>query len=197
MVGRPSKRNERRQQVLAAYVSAISKHGFSGATLEAIAEEAKITRPLVRHHLGNKEAMFEQLVKHVIGEFRNQSQQLIEALPASNRIEALIDILFRTPDETAPELVFVFAELTLKSVADKALAARLAACVTEFEDALTAEVQKEFSLASNSEARALAHGIMAIYFNSISLAPLALSTTIARNAVNTLIQSLEKKKHSK
>lgn len=190
---RPSMKTERRDQVLAAYVSAVSKHGLSGATLETIAQEAGLKRPLVRHHLGNKQAMFEQLVSHVIGAFSRQTRQLEAALPVSGRVQALIDILFDGSDDTTPELVFAFAELTLKSVSDRALAARLSASVAEFERFITAEIQGAFGSASVSKTRAVAHGIMAIYFNRISLAPLAPDGPEARNAVDILLQSLEER----
>ncbi len=188
---RPSMKTERKEQVLAAYVRAVSKHGLSGATLETIAGEAAMTRPLVRHHLGNKEEMFEQLVEHIVGEFSRQTRLIADALPESRRIAALIELLFGMPEDTTAELIFVFAELTLKSVSDKALAARLCASIAEFENLLAAEVIAEFPAASVENTRAVAHGIMAIYFNNVSLAPLAPNTHDARNAVGILIQSLE------
>jgi len=183
-------KSERRRQVLTAYVGAVSKYGLAGATLETIAAEAGLKRPLVRHHLGNKEAMFEQLVTHVLGEFSEQTRQLKNALPAAGRAEALIDILFDEAIETVPELVLVFAELTLMSVSNKALADRLSACITEFEDVLAAEIRKEHPLAAASKSRAVSHGIMAIYFNRVSLAPLSLDASGGRGAVNILMQSL-------
>ncbi|MEX3007777.1 TetR/AcrR family transcriptional regulator [Hoeflea sp. TYP-13] len=197
-MARPSLKNERREQILTAYVSTVSKHGLSGATLEAIASEAELKRPLVRHHLGNKEAMFEQLVEHVIGEFSKQTRQLMDVLPPSGRVEALIEILLGAPqDKTTPELVFAFAELTMKSVSDRVLASRLAASVAEFETALATEIHHEYSSVPKARIRAVAHGIASIYFNSVSLAPLALGTSEARSAADILIQSLREKKRTK
>ncbi|MCR9136775.1 MAG: TetR family transcriptional regulator [Alphaproteobacteria bacterium] len=187
---RPSMKSERREQVLTAYVVAVSKYGLSGATLQTIAAEAGLKRPLVRHHLGNKEAMFEQLVAHVLSEFSEQTRQLKDALPATGRVEALIDILFDEASETVPELVLVFAELTLMSACNRGLAERLSACITEFEDMVTAEIRRENRSAAAPKSRAVSHGIMAIYFNRVSLAPLSLDASSARGAVNILIQSL-------
>lgn len=188
---RPSMNIVRKQQVLTAYVSAVSKQGLSGATLEEIAAEANLSRPLVRHHLGNKDAMFELLVNYVILEFGKQTNQLINALPSFDRVDALIEMLLGAPDETDLELVFVFAELTMKSVSNKALVAKLATCVAEFEAALMREIRAEFPSAADTNLRAVGHGILAIYFNFVLLAPLGFATRDARQAVNTLVRSLK------
>ncbi len=189
---RPSNKEKRREQVLAAYLSAASRYGVSGATLDVIAKEASMTRPLVRHHLGNKDDMFDLLVTHVVAELEKQTQSIADALPSSRRLEVLIDYLFGQPEDPGPQLIFVFADLTMKSVSNSVLATRLAATITQFETLLRKEIYAEFSNVPDVTANAVAHGIMAIYFNSISLEPLMQATENARNAVNILIGSLRK-----
>ena len=192
---RPSTKAKRSQQVLSAYLGVAARYGVSGATLEVIAKEAKMTRPLVRHHLGNKEDMFDLLVDHVIVELDNQTRQIVDALPNSGRLDALIAYLFGQPEAPGPQLIYVFADLTMKSVSDAALAEKLSGTITKFEAMLRQELRTEFPKAPQESAHAVAHGIMAIYFNCISLAPLTSDTTDARHAVNILIQSLVKSKN--
>ncbi|WP_231703945.1 TetR/AcrR family transcriptional regulator [Cochlodiniinecator piscidefendens] len=151
-----------------------------------------MTRPLVRHHLGNKDDMFDLLVTHVVAELEKQTQSIADALPSSRRLEVLIDYLFGQPEDPGPQLIFVFADLTMKSVSNSVLATRLAATITQFETLLRKEIYAEFSNVPDVTANAVAHGIMAIYFNSISLEPLMQATENARNAVNILIGSLRK-----
>ena len=189
---RPSTKAKRSQQVLSAYLSVAARYGVSGATLERIAKEAQMTRPLVRHHLGNKEDMFDLLVEHVVVELDNQTRQIVDALPNSGRVDALTSYLFGQPKTPGPQLIYVFADLTMKSVSDAALAEKLSGTITKFEVMLRHEIRAEFPHASQKNAHAVAHGIMAIYFNCISLAPLASDTTDARHAVDILIQSLVK-----
>ena len=57
MAGRPSNQNERYLQVMEAMVRCVARFGLDGATLERIAAEAELSRPLIRHHLGNREDM--------------------------------------------------------------------------------------------------------------------------------------------
>ena len=57
MVGRPSNRDDRYEQIMQALIRCVARYGVEGASLAQIAEEAGLKRPLVRHHLGNREDM--------------------------------------------------------------------------------------------------------------------------------------------
>ena len=190
-MARPSTTSERRAQVLAAYVRAAARHGISGATLAVVAKEAQLARSLVRHHLGNKDRMFDLLVEHVVEETNRQTAQLAEALPQDARMEALIDHLFSAPPDPGPQLIFVFADLTMKAVTDRALASKLSTTFTTFEAVIIAELRRAAPAASDPLIDTVAHGIGALYFNAISLAPLGLEPTRAKRAATLLLQSLQ------
>jgi AcrR family transcriptional regulator len=61
MAGRPSNRDERYAQVMQALVRCVARFGLEGASLTQIAAEAGLSRPLIRHHLGNREDMIAAL----------------------------------------------------------------------------------------------------------------------------------------
>ena len=42
-MGRPSNRAERRAQILAAFATVLADHGYAGATITAVANEAGLT----------------------------------------------------------------------------------------------------------------------------------------------------------
>lgn len=192
-VPRPSNSAERREQVLSAYMRAIALHGMSGATLDVISKEAGLKRPLVRHHLGNKHAMFDQLVEHVVTAFENRAHDVFGSLPDGADGHALIERLFQAAETGSPELVYVFAELTFRSGADAGLASRLSKAIATFESLLKARIRATFPNRPDDAVDAAAHGVLAIYFNAVSLAPLGLDAATKRNsrrAATALLMSL-------
>ena len=54
-MARPSVKEERREQILTAYEQCVARYGVEGATLDKVAEEAGLARPLIRHNIGNRE----------------------------------------------------------------------------------------------------------------------------------------------
>jgi AcrR family transcriptional regulator len=52
---------ERRKQILAVALSVCAKNGFSGTTLDDIADEAGVSRTLIVQHFGSKEGLYEAL----------------------------------------------------------------------------------------------------------------------------------------
>lgn len=197
---RPSLKKERQQQVFSAYVNVAARLGITQVTLQAIAEQAQLSRPLVRHHLGNKAEMYEALSQHVVAAFAEQSKQMLQALsvtetstkPDTNRTAALLDLLFapREHSSTENELVFVFAELTLRSATDAVLATRLRDSIATFEAQLATLIGADYPQ-QESQVQQVAHGVMAIYFNYVSLSPLQPSANTARAAAVLLLKSLQ------
>jgi AcrR family transcriptional regulator len=54
---------ERREQLLDAARTIVAERGFQGASIEAVAREAGITRPVVYGHFGDLEGLLEALVE--------------------------------------------------------------------------------------------------------------------------------------
>ncbi|HCI01853.1 MAG TPA: hypothetical protein DE276_01500 [Oceanospirillaceae bacterium] len=76
-MARPSNKEERSNQILSAYERCIGKYGVEGTTLIQIAEEAGLSRALVRHHVGNQD----DLLKQAISRFITREEQLYNAYP--------------------------------------------------------------------------------------------------------------------
>lgn len=71
-MGRPSNREERRRQILAAFAHVLADHGFAGATVAAIAQEAGVTPGLVHYHFESKAELLEALVAELVRGFRER-----------------------------------------------------------------------------------------------------------------------------
>ncbi len=68
-MARPSKAEERKEQILDAFERCVVETGLQGITLERVAKEAELPRSLVRHFVGNRddmvEAVFERFMRRV------------------------------------------------------------------------------------------------------------------------------------
>lgn len=196
-IGRPPVTKERQTEVLQAYARSVAKYGLDGATLEVVAAEAGLSRPLIRHHLGNKNKMLEKLAQYIVDIFDEKSKELINTLPKTRRVNTIIEYLFADSHEADHILVLVFTTLVTHSTKDAALGTLLKASVLDFETRIATEIRAEYPCATPQNVAAVAHGIVAIFFNLTSLKPLDLphtNTINARAAVTALMQCLHNSK---
>lgn len=172
MAGRPSNRDERYVQVMQALVHCVARYGLEGASLAQIATEAGLTRPLVRHHLGNRDQILAALQDHVLQSFAAQTEALISALPAQAGGAALIELLFSDIARSSPDMILAFAALTARAAEDEDLRAACRASLLGFETAISGALRDAYPHADTGTVDAAAHGVTALYFNTASLAPL-------------------------
>lgn len=125
-MGRRSLRAERRAEITGAFARVLARHGYAGATIAAVAEEAGVAPGLVHHYFLDKDEMFASLVDELVERFRAQMRGLdAGGDPLDAYITAAV-ALGGTADATAARCwVSVFAE----AVRDPALFARVSRLV--------------------------------------------------------------------
>ncbi|SMX32772.1 transcriptional regulator BetI [Octadecabacter ascidiaceicola] len=180
-----------------ALVHCVARFGIEGATLAAIAEEAGLSRPSIRHHLGNRDDILKSLQDYVLKAFRDQTDALASALPDDEPAMALIDILFSDAGGTDPELTLAFAALTARSADDIDLRTACRASISQFEARIAQAIKAEQPRADQSTCDQSAQGIAALYFNVMSLSPLAMSGTWKTNARENALKLLKNLKEPK
>lgn len=169
-VGRPSNRDERYEQIMQALVCCVSKFGLEGTTLKNVADEAGLKRPLIRHHLGNRDDMIEALHNYVLARFDADVDNLVRALPQKNKADALVDILFSDRAANDPDMTMAFAALTSSARENAGLRERCRKCILRFEEVVAGALSND--IPDNRAAGQAAHGIVALYFNATSLSTL-------------------------
>lgn len=182
MAGRPSNRDERYEQVMQALVRCVARLGIEGATLTTIADEAGLSRPLIRHHLGNRDEILQSLQDYVLMGFDDQTDALAEALPDIDPAVTVIDLLFADTGAADPDLVLAFAALTARSAGDADLRSACQASISRFEAVIAQAIRAEHPHLDQPFADQTAQGIAGLYFNKVSLSPLAMSDTWHANA---------------
>ena len=86
-MARPSKAEERKEQILDAFERCVVRTGIQGVTLEGVAKEAELPRSLVRHFVGNRDDM----VEAVFERFTRRAEALWSGL--SNRRPSIDEML--------------------------------------------------------------------------------------------------------
>jgi AcrR family transcriptional regulator len=193
-VGRPNLQEQRTAEILAAYEICVARHGLDGATQERIAAEAGVKRTLLRHYLGNKEEMVEALIKHVVARFNAETDQMIAALPVSDRPNALLDILFGPLGVTDTSSVLTISALGAASDRFPKARTGLLAAMDRMMEAIATELGKAYPKAEETRCRAIAHGICHLYFSIDSLmmmSPPKTWQTLVRDAADIQLQALE------
>ncbi|SLN55094.1 transcriptional regulator BetI [Roseovarius albus] len=193
MAGRPSNQEERYHQVMQAMVYCVARYGLDGATLDRIAKQANLSRPLIRHHLGNKEDMLGKLKSYVLDTFTERADSMFGSLPDTQRSQALLDTLFSDENSASSDLVMAFAALTARAAEDSILQQECRDWILGFEDKILAVLAADHADTDLQILRMVATGITAIFFNVSSLSALSLPDSWhqkSQQAAQTLLRAI-------
>lgn len=189
---RPSKKDERREEILSAYGRCVARFGVDGATLERVADEAGLARALIRHNIGNKDALLLAFVDYFVAKDNATTDQFFSELPQKNRLKTLIRYLFDF-DYARDESTRIGNALLAAGSEHPALAAKLRAWSQGFVDQLEHELKLAFPNAKPKARRAAAAGVASIYFYCESWAELGGDNELRNrslSAVDMLLHTL-------
>lgn len=165
-------KKERQEQILRAYEACVAVYGLEGATLERVAEQAGLARALIRHNVGNREDLQEALVRRFLETSADSFVELVESIPeGEDRLRVFVERLFE-PGYTDSTFILVSSALIAAGERDIVLARKLRKWVTDFMDAVEHFLTLERPDAPSEDLKAVAAGIVGLYFNVESLAPL-------------------------
>lgn len=134
-MGRRSVRTERRADLTAAFARVLATHGYAGATVAAVAQEAGVAPGLVHHHFADKKDLLGSLLDDLLGRLRARTRLLESGAGSLDAYIAAALALDATADTVAARCwVGLFAE----AVRDPTLFARMRRLV----DIETATIQR-------------------------------------------------------
>ncbi|WP_210880372.1 TetR/AcrR family transcriptional regulator [Roseovarius autotrophicus] len=86
----------RRQQLIEATITSISKHGISGTTLTKVTQEAGLSLGLVNFHFESKDALLAETLQHLAKEHRNlwTSKVWRPDIDAAAKLQTIVDAQF-------------------------------------------------------------------------------------------------------
>ncbi|MEM9330828.1 MAG: hypothetical protein AAGA53_05850 [Pseudomonadota bacterium] len=193
-MARPDIKNTRRDQILDAFETCVARYGIEGATLAKTAEQANLARPLVRHNVGNRNALIDALVERFLKRSNDVMDNFIASLPTENRTRAAIEFLF-DPKHTDPHLVQVSYALITHAQENTKLAITMQTWMEEFIARMDDLIAQDFPNAEPTKVTAVASGITGIYFNvetMYGLGNVERLIACSKKAAFILLESLEK-----
>ncbi len=168
---RPSKKEERAEEILLAYEKCIAKYGVEGATLQKIADEAQIARPLLRHNIGNSDELLKQVVQRYTARSITQLEQLMEYYsPPTSSLNDFAAFLFQ--NETHQNDVMIASALIISSQENSFAKKKMSAWFKSIRKIFFDFLKSKSPKTSDATIEAVSDGIIALYFNFESLTPL-------------------------
>lgn len=109
-MGRISLKTERRSEIILAFARVMAKHGFAGATMVGVAEEAGISPGLLHHYFRSKNEMLTELTDNLIRNFHRRIESDKDHRSCDTYIDAALKLDERADSIAAKCWVSVLAE---------------------------------------------------------------------------------------
>lgn len=190
-MARPSKKAERTEEIIDAYERCVVRFGVEGATLQRVADECGLARPLLHHYVGNREDLLDALVARFAARGDADDAEIQRHLPTSDRCRAYIDLIFDERYASSSHDILLYQALIVAAPERPALADILRQWYEAFVSELCEALEVEHPDTDELSIRAVATGIVALYFNADSMAPLMPAKALFADSKAAAIRLLE------
>lgn len=193
-MGRKSRAGERREELLDAFERCIVKFGLEGTSLEQIADEAGMTRSVIRHYIGNRDELVDALIERIIDQYSGQLEAAYANVAPDNLISHTLDTMFsgeQLLDQR--DTIIINVLMTAKDRYPRAkhlLVAMFEAMIESF----SADLRQAYPQASAERCRQVAYALICMAEMHESLIWLGLDgshNAAARAAAEALIRTLD------
>jgi AcrR family transcriptional regulator len=160
-VGRRSLADERSAQILDAVQVCLVKYGLAETTLHRIAQEAGVATTIIRHYLGDKQAVIRAAVERSLRNVRDAMLEATEGAPPDKRLAVQLDVIFDRR-LAVPEINQIVDELVAASYFDPFTLAQLRVLYRQLQAGLRAALEQAFPVADPRQVDIAAHGLLAL-----------------------------------
>lgn len=191
-MGRKDLTEERTAEILDAFARCMIKYGLD-TSLEQVAEEAGMTRSIIRHYIGNREEVVNTLIERITREYLAELRAEAAQIPRENMIAATLDYLFTPEDDPDGTDKLIFdVMMTGKDRYPKAkqvLIEMFEALIEMF----AADLRRAYPQAEAARCQDVAYTVIALAMSNESLAWAGVDArynTAARASAEALIRTL-------
>lgn len=194
-MGRPSLAATRRGQILDALERCLARHGLEGTSLEAVAAEAGVGRPVIRHYFGNRDALLAAAVERAVAAYGADLETALGELPRKGRLAAFLDYLFLGGfvGQADRERLFRALHAGLEDAGSQRL---LRGAYRRFEDVCVAALRDEVPHALAAAVRGAAYAIACLAEQNADFLAMGFPRSrarAARKAAVVLVRTLEER----
>lgn len=197
-MARPSLAAIRREQILDALERCLARDGIEGTSLESVAAEAGVRRPIIRHYFGNRDALLAAAVERSLAAYRSDLEVALRAMPGDGRLAAFLDYLFLGRFVGNPERERIFRAL-FAAVDDAATQRLLRATYRRFEDVCFAALRADVRRPSAAAVRGAAYAIACLAEQNAGFLAIGFPRSrarAARRAASAIVRDLEEGAHA-
>jgi len=163
MMGRKSLAKERTEEILDAFERSIVKYGLEGTSLAQIAQEAGVKRSIIRHYIGNRDAVVTALIERIMHNYQQQAEQLFALTHDTDWIPIWLYYLFDASDESEVRRDRIIGELLLTAQERYPQAKqRLAEIYEQLIDQFGTELMRLYPTASSETCHQVAYGVLVL-----------------------------------
>ena len=190
-MARPSKKEQRSEEILDAYERCVVSFGVEGATLQRVADEAGLARPLLHHYVGNRDDLLDALIARWVARAESDEAKFDAFLPETGRCKAYIELLFDPRYASSSHEILLYQALIVAAQQRPALRLQLKAWYEEFVTDLIDELRAEYANADKSALREVATGVVALYFNADATASVMDAKSLFLDSKRAALRLLE------
>lgn len=165
---RPSQTEARQAQIAEALARLLPQHGFAGASVKRIAEEAGLATGLVHHNFPNKAAILVRVVEDLTAKLEARLPRGQPESPRA-RVRALVDAWLDPGPGADAHAVLVWAAIGAEAARRDDVAAVYQPAVGGWVDRLEEALQDSVQQGASEDCRAIAAMIMATIEGSFRL----------------------------
>jgi TetR/AcrR family transcriptional repressor of bet genes len=114
---RPTNTEQRRSEIVNAFLKVMAEEGYAKATIQAIAKEAGLRSGLIHYHFKHKQEILIELVKQVSASAQARYESLlIDATTPQEKIKAFIDARLAKGDSADPQTVAAWVVIGTEAI---------------------------------------------------------------------------------
>jgi TetR/AcrR family transcriptional repressor of bet genes len=116
-MGRPSNKEQRRQQITQGLMETMALNGYDKASIQAIAKAAGLTPGLIHYHFKTKQEILVELIKNLNGKAQSRfTAQLETASTATEKLNAYIDAALALGDGADEAAVSAWVTISSEAI---------------------------------------------------------------------------------
>ena len=157
--GRPRRTEERRAQIVAAWLRHVADHGLGAASMTAASRALGLDRSTLHHYFRTHEDLVHAAMEEVIRRYRSVHERAAAEPDPRRRQKALLEAAFGAEADD-PELSAVLLQFSLAAGSDPSARRQLRRAYQSFEDTAVQTVDDLFPDAPAADRRRVALAIV-------------------------------------